>query len=98
MYFNQELLSVLNQNICLIRNRRQFAIHGSVAAYLNIVFRYCLYIKRTLSNSRLQTYRFMHDYHLPIFIRVFSYADLKGTDAHKPRAHLFVNQNANHKK
>lgn len=54
-------LNVLNKHILKIRNRSQFAIHGSVAAYLNIVFRYCLQEERTLSNSKVQTYRILHE-------------------------------------
>ena len=38
------------------RNRRQFAVHGSVAAWLNIVFRYCCVSNRTSITSKFQTY------------------------------------------
>ena len=61
MYCNQELLSVLDLYLLTIRNRSQFAFHGSVAACLNVLFMHCLWVERTLSNSRLQTYRILHD-------------------------------------
>ena len=40
------------------RNRRQFAIRGSVAACLNIVFKHCCYYSRTLRTSTSQTYAY----------------------------------------
>ncbi len=61
MYCNQELLSVLDLYLLTIRNRSQFAFHGSVASCLNVLFKHCLWVERTLSNSRLQTYRILHD-------------------------------------
>ena len=61
MYCNQELLSVLDLYLLTIRNRSQFAFHGSVAACLNVLFKHCFWVERTLSNSRLQTYRILHD-------------------------------------
>jgi len=37
----QEVLNVLIYITSIVRNRRQFAIRGSVAACLNIVFKHC---------------------------------------------------------
>ena len=53
--------------IDIIRHRRQFAIHGSVAACLNIVFKHGFYLHRTLRTSKLQTYRIYSRINIEIY-------------------------------
>ena len=80
MYCNQELLSVLDLYLLTMRNRSQFAFHGSVAACLNVLFKHCLWVERTLSNSRLQTYRILHDNLSKIWNTFFCVFDLEASE------------------
>ena len=46
-----------------MRNRCQFAIHGSVATCLNIVFKHCYYIEGVPSNSKTANISYLSEFH-----------------------------------